>query len=100
MPQINNMGTNIRKPTVDYTAAEYSTIMSTNLESAYHLCQLAHPLLKASGAGSIVFVSSVGGVTSLGTGSIYAATKGMLLLQDSIISALIELEQGIKKLYK
>ena len=73
------MGISFRKPTVDYTAEDYSTIMSTNLESAYHLCQLAHPLLKASGAGSIVFVSSVAGVVSLGTGSIYAATKGMLL---------------------
>ncbi|KAJ9684335.1 hypothetical protein PVL29_016693 [Vitis rotundifolia] len=52
--------------------------MTTNLESAYHLCQLAHPLLKASGAGSIVFVSSVAGVVSLGTGSIYAATKAAI----------------------
>ncbi|RVW49259.1 Tropinone reductase-like [Vitis vinifera] len=66
------------KPTVDFTAAEYSTIMTTNLESAYHLCQLAHPLLKASGAGSIVFISSVAGVVSLGTGSIYAATKAAM----------------------
>ncbi|XP_034704479.1 tropinone reductase homolog At5g06060-like isoform X2 [Vitis riparia] len=75
---VNNVGTSFRKPTVDYTAAEYSTIMTTNLESAYHLCQLAHPLLKASGAGSIVFVSSVAGVVSLGTGSIYAATKAAI----------------------
>ena len=82
--QVNNVGTSFRKPTVDYTAAEYSTIMTTNLESAYHLCQLAHPLLKASGVGSIVFVSSVAGVVSLGTGSIYAATKGMLLSWYSI----------------
>ncbi|WKA00983.1 hypothetical protein VitviT2T_019294 [Vitis vinifera] len=89
--QVNNVGTSFRKPTVDYTAAEYSTIMTTNLESAYHLCQLAHPLLKASGAGSIVFVSSVAGVVSLGTGSIYAATKGMLLSWYSIE---LELETG------
>ncbi|RVW49278.1 Tropinone reductase-like [Vitis vinifera] len=75
---VNNVGTSFRKPTVDYTAAEYSTIMTTNLESAYHLCQLAHPLLKASGVGSIVFVSSVAGVVSLGTGSIYAATKAAI----------------------
>lgn len=53
--------------------------MSTNLESAYHLCQLAHPLLKASGAGNIVFMSSVAGVVSIGgnVGSVYAATKGV-----------------------
>lgn len=50
--------------------------MTTNLESAYHMCQLAHPLLKASGMGSIVFISSVAGVVALNSGTIYAATKG------------------------
>ncbi|KAK9279514.1 hypothetical protein L1049_013193 [Liquidambar formosana] len=72
---INNAGTCIKKPTEEYTAEEVSTVMSTNFESAYHLCQLGHPLLKASGAGSIVFNSSVAGVVSLSVGSIYGATK-------------------------
>ncbi|KAI4993871.1 hypothetical protein ZWY2020_008184 [Hordeum vulgare] len=36
---INNVGTNRRKPTTEYSADEYSFIMATNLESAYHLCQ-------------------------------------------------------------
>ncbi|KAI4382818.1 hypothetical protein MLD38_008731 [Melastoma candidum] len=75
---INNAGTNFRKPTVEYTAEDYSKIMATNLDSAYHFCQLAHPFLKASGSGSIIFISSVGGVVSLGTGSIYAATKAAI----------------------
>ncbi|XP_042476456.1 tropinone reductase homolog At5g06060-like isoform X3 [Macadamia integrifolia] len=75
---INNAGTNITKPTIDYTAEEYSVLMATNLESAFHLCQLAHPLLKSSGMGSIVFISSVSGVVAVGTGSIYSATKGAL----------------------
>ncbi|XP_057979939.1 tropinone reductase homolog At5g06060-like isoform X1 [Malania oleifera] len=75
---INNAGTNFRKPTVGYTAEEYSKIMTTNLESAFHMCQLTHPLLKASGLGNIVFISSVAGVVSLGTGSIYAASKGAM----------------------
>lgn len=70
------MGTNIRKPTTEYSMEEYSLLMSTNYESTYHICQLAHPLLKASGAGSIVFISSVAALTSIGSGSIYAATKG------------------------
>jgi Tropinone reductase 1 len=54
--QVNNAGTCIGKPTLEYTAEEYSFLMATNLESAYNLCQLSHPLLKASGAGSIVFI--------------------------------------------
>ncbi|KAM5570016.1 tropinone reductase [Rosa sericea] len=76
---INNVGTNISKPTTEYTTEDYSFIMSTNLESTYHLCQLAHPLLKDSGAGNIILLSSVAGVVSLGKiGSIYAATKGAM----------------------
>lgn len=54
-------------------------IMATNLESSYNTCQLAHPLLKASGNGSIVFISSVAGLVHLSSGSIYGATKGIFI---------------------
>ncbi|CAN1184689.1 Tropinone reductase homolog At5g06060, partial [Linum perenne] len=59
---VNNVGTNARKPTTEYTTEEYLRLMSVNLGSAYHLCQLAHPLLKKSEAGSVIFISSVAGV--------------------------------------
>ncbi|KAK7290148.1 hypothetical protein RIF29_04363 [Crotalaria pallida] len=75
---VNNVGTNKRKPTIEYTAEEYSKLMATNLESSYHLSQLAYSLLKASGNGSIVFISSVAGLTSVGSGSIYAVTKAAM----------------------
>uniref|UniRef100_A0ACD5WXD1 Uncharacterized protein n=1 Tax=Avena sativa TaxID=4498 RepID=A0ACD5WXD1_AVESA len=75
---VNNVGTNRSKPTSEYLADEYAFIMATNLESAYHLCQLAHPLLKASGSASIVFISSVSGVVAISSGSIYAMTKGAM----------------------
>ncbi|XP_035541458.1 tropinone reductase homolog At5g06060-like [Juglans regia] len=58
--KINNVGKNKMKPTMEYKAEDFSLIMSTNFESAYqYLSRLAHPLLKASSAGSIVFLSSV-----------------------------------------
>ncbi|OVA15578.1 Short-chain dehydrogenase/reductase SDR [Macleaya cordata] len=75
---VNNVGTNVRKQTVEFTAEEFSTLMATNFESSYHLCQLAHPLLKSSGMGSIVFISSVAGVVAIATGSVYAASKGAI----------------------
>lgn len=80
---VNNVGTNIRKSTVDYTEEEFKTVMSTNWESAFHMTQLAHPLLQ-KGAGnsestSVVFVSSVaGGPTAMYSGSVYAATKAAM----------------------
>ncbi|KAL9389326.1 hypothetical protein Peur_017931 [Populus x canadensis] len=76
---INNAGTNVYKPTLEYTAEDFSFMMNTNLQSAFHLSQLAHPLLKASGAGRIVFVSSICGVTSVNIGyPIYSASKGAI----------------------
>ncbi|XP_048504566.1 tropinone reductase homolog At5g06060 isoform X5 [Beta vulgaris subsp. vulgaris] len=75
---VNNVGTNIRKPFVDLTPQEFSTLMTTNFESVFHLSQLSHPLLQASCDGSIVFVSSVSGFVSLKSMSLQGATKGAI----------------------
>ncbi|RDX57800.1 Tropinone reductase-like, chloroplastic [Mucuna pruriens] len=75
---INNVGTNIRKPVTDFTSAEFSTLIDTNLGSVFHICQLAYPLLKATGMGSVVFISSVSGFVSLKSMSVQGATKGAI----------------------
>lgn len=63
----------------DNTFEDYSFLMATNFESSFHLCQLAHPLLKASGAGSITNISSIAGSIAVDGTSLYAATKGTTL---------------------
>ncbi|MCD7454109.1 hypothetical protein HAX54_023471 [Datura stramonium] len=75
---INNAGTTIPKEATNFTAEDYSIIMGTNFEASYNLCQLAHPLLKASGNASIVFNSSAAGVIAVPLSSIYAASKGAI----------------------
>jgi Tropinone reductase 1 len=77
---INNVGTNIRKRMVDYTADDYNKIMNTNLVSAFSLCQLMHPLLKQSNHGSVVNIGSVAGGNhvALRSGVIYAMTKAAM----------------------
>ncbi|KAI3423684.1 uncharacterized protein J3R85_010897 [Psidium guajava] len=75
---VNNVGTNIRKPAVDFTTEEFTLLMATNFESMFHFCQLAHPLLKASQLGSVVFTSSVSGFVSLKSMSVHGATKGAI----------------------
>jgi Tropinone reductase 1 len=76
---VNNAGTNIRKPTAEYTGAEYDHILNTNLRSAYELTQAVYPLLKASGNGKVVMVSSVSGLTHTSSGSLYGMTKAAML---------------------
>ncbi|XP_042384197.1 noroxomaritidine/norcraugsodine reductase-like [Zingiber officinale] len=71
-----NAGTGVVKPAVEQTAEDYKLVMSTNLDSAFHLSQLAHPLLKASGNGSIVFISSIGASIAVDGLSVYCASKG------------------------
>ncbi|KAF7825633.1 tropinone reductase-like protein [Senna tora] len=75
---INNAGTIIAKEGTDYSGEDISTIMGTNFESTYHLSQLAYPLLKASGYGNIVNISSNVGLKAFHGVSIYAASKGAI----------------------
>ncbi|KAK4270874.1 hypothetical protein QN277_019642 [Acacia crassicarpa] len=75
---VNNVGKYLLKETPDYTTKEVLSIMSTNFESAYHSNQLAHPLLKASGYGSIVLISSIAGLKAMPLLFAYAASKGAM----------------------
>ncbi|XP_028772991.1 tropinone reductase homolog isoform X2 [Neltuma alba] len=75
---INNAGTIIYKKATDQTAEDVSTLMGTNFESAYHLSQLAHPLLKASGYGNIINISSIVSVKAMPLVSACAASRGAM----------------------
>ncbi|MEJ8802306.1 SDR family oxidoreductase [Pontibacter sp. H249] len=75
---VNNVGTNIRKPTAEYSEEEYDFVMNTNLRSAFNLNQLLYPELKKCGQGNIIHVTSVAGLTHVRTGSIYGMTKAAL----------------------
>ncbi|NOZ34388.1 MAG: SDR family oxidoreductase [Chlorobi bacterium] len=75
---INNVGTNIRKKTYEYTFDDYDFIMNTNLRSAFELSRLLFPMLKKSEQANVVFISSVAGQTHLKTGAVYAMTKAAI----------------------
>lgn len=75
---VNNVGTNIRRRTLEYRPAEFDAIMNTNLRSAFELSRALQPLLAIRG-GSIINVSSVAGLTHLGTGSPYAMSKAAMV---------------------
>ncbi|GMI17527.1 hypothetical protein TrLO_g13115 [Triparma laevis f. longispina] len=81
---INNVGTNIRKPTAEYTDEELSKVIATNFNSCFILSQLAHPLMKRSSpsvpTSSIINIGSVAGDPGgcMWTGTPYAATKAAM----------------------
>jgi Tropinone reductase 1 len=77
--QVNNAGMLLFKPAAEYTAEEYARLMATNLESCFHLSQLAHPLLlktTIAGGGSIIHISSIASVIGYPWEALYSTSKG------------------------
>lgn len=64
---MNNVGTNIRKKTKDYTTEDFEFLLKTNLESVFELSKLCYPYLKRShgDTSSIVNIGSVAAVTCI-----------------------------------
>ncbi|MEL6178719.1 MAG: SDR family oxidoreductase [Myxococcota bacterium] len=76
---VNNVGTNIRQPTLELPLGELRRLMAINVESAWALCRSMHPRLAAAGGGSIVNVSSVAGMQAVLTSTAaYAMTKAAM----------------------
>ena len=75
---VNNVGTNIRRPTLETTLDDLRALMSVNLESAWALSRALHGRL-ADGGGCIVNVSSVASQVIVQTSTAaYAMTKGAM----------------------
>lgn len=72
---VNNVGTNIRKKVLEYSAEEYDFLVKTNMTATFKMCRLAYPFLKGSDGAAIVNVVSVSGLTHVRTGSPYAMSK-------------------------
>jgi tropinone reductase I len=79
---VNNVGTNIRKPSIAYTEEDIEKVWSTNFHSMFALTIACHSLLKREpGSGktsSVVNIGSVAGVTCMKSGTPYASTKAAM----------------------
>lgn len=76
---VNNAGTSIRKPPETYTAAEWRSVLDTNLTGAFLCSQAAHPVMKKSGGGKIINIGSMFALFGSGYAAAYAASKGALV---------------------
>jgi NAD(P)-dependent dehydrogenase (short-subunit alcohol dehydrogenase family) len=75
---VNNVGTNLRKASTEYTDAEYEMLHATNQASAFHLSRGCYAALKKSGRGCVINVSSVSGSSNDATGAVYHMTKAAM----------------------
>lgn len=76
---INNAGINVRKNLVDFTLAEWQSVMDTNLTSAFLVSRAFVPHMKGTGFGRILCITSIMSHVSLPQRSAYSASKAALL---------------------
>ncbi|KAJ4796152.1 Tropinone reductase [Rhynchospora pubera] len=76
---VNNVGGSGAKPAIEITAEDYSSSMTVNFEACFHLSQLAYPLLKASGRGNVISISSIAGIGGIPGFAHYGSAKGTSL---------------------
>lgn len=58
--------------------ADFEAIFAVNVIGPYQMLRAARPLLEASERGAVLMVSSIAGVTGIGSSVAYAASKGAL----------------------
>ncbi len=78
---VNNAGTTWFIDHADFealTEEKWDRILQVNLKGPFFCVRAATPLMKKSGGGSIVSVSSVAGIGGEGSSIAYAASKGAL----------------------
>jgi 2-deoxy-D-gluconate 3-dehydrogenase len=73
---VNNAGINIRKPPQILEAEEWSSVIETNLTSAFLCSKAVHPAMKAAGGGKIINIGSMLSIFGASFAPAYAASKG------------------------
>ena len=76
---VNNVGTNVRKPTLDINTEEMNHVFDVNATAAYELCQLCYDWLKKSDNASIINVGSIASQRVVqNTTAIYSMSKAAM----------------------
>ena len=76
---INNAGINIRKPSTEFTLADWRAVMDTNLTSVFLVCRAFVPRMKGQGYGRILNLTSIMSHVAIAGRTAYAASKSGLL---------------------
>ena len=76
---INNAGLAVRRPVTELTLEQWSSVMETNVTSAYLMCHSFVPHIKGQGYGRILNVASTMASVSLPGRTAYSASKSALL---------------------
>jgi 2-deoxy-D-gluconate 3-dehydrogenase len=73
---VNNAGINIRKPPHMLELEEWSSVIDTNLTSAFLCSKAVYPAMKEAGGGKIINIGSMMSIFGASFAPAYAASKG------------------------
>jgi NAD(P)-dependent dehydrogenase (short-subunit alcohol dehydrogenase family) len=76
---INNAGINIRKNLVDFSLAEWQSVVDTNLTSVFLMCRRFVPHMLGTGYGRVLNMTSIMSHISLPQRSAYSSSKAAVL---------------------
>jgi NAD(P)-dependent dehydrogenase (short-subunit alcohol dehydrogenase family) len=76
---VNAAGATFRKPTLDVSSAEWDALFAANLKGVLQTCQEFHPALKASQAGRVIAIASLGSFLAFHEVAAYCASKAAVL---------------------
>jgi NAD(P)-dependent dehydrogenase (short-subunit alcohol dehydrogenase family) len=86
---VNNAARFTRFDPLDITEADWDFIHDVNLKATFFCCQEAARLMKRSGGGRIVNISSLGGIRPWANHAHYCASKaGVIMLTKALAKAL------------
>jgi 2-dehydro-3-deoxy-D-gluconate 5-dehydrogenase len=73
---VNNAGINIRKPPHMLELEEWSSVLDTNLTSAFLCSKAVYPAMKKAGGGKVINIGSMMSIFGASFAPAYAASKG------------------------
>ncbi len=84
---INNAGINVRRPAHEMTLAEWTSVIQTNLTSAFLCSRACHPQMQAAGGGKIINIGSMMSIFGASFAPAYGASKGGIVQFTRSIAA-------------
>jgi len=94
---VNNAGIGLSGQVTEMPLVDFRRQQAINVEGVFLGCKHGLPLMRASGGGSIVNISSVAGLTAAPNLAAYSATKGAVrLFTKSVAMECAALKDGVR----
>jgi NAD(P)-dependent dehydrogenase (short-subunit alcohol dehydrogenase family) len=84
---VNNAATNpVFGPVINTDEAAFDKIMQVNVKAPFELAKLCYPSMKARGGGSVINISSIGGLSPEPFLGIYSVSKSAVVMLTKVLA--------------